>query len=268
MEKFECRFENGYNLTTDHRYNQWVEMYHPDECPGHDGSSFEEQQDHVVMADRCHQKTDWQKLLTVPDPPSKIATVHQKKSARVLTGSDFLQIMREKELKKKEEATRKEERKRAQEKKARERAAVKERKAREQEERKAQRLREKAGTQTKRLKRKTLALDKQNDSSILLNLSSLDLEPPSASQRLECTLPSPDYSFSPTHETPTLSEALTTDRIELEKQTLDASEVTENTAVEEPPVIQQKQGTKWFSYGIGCTMHCLFSPVLPIHRWL
>ena len=26
VEKFECRFENGYNLTTDHRYNQWVEM--------------------------------------------------------------------------------------------------------------------------------------------------------------------------------------------------------------------------------------------------
>ena len=208
------------------------------------------------MSDHCHRKTDWQKLLTVPDPPSKISTVHQKKSARVLTGSDFLQTMREKEKKKEEEATRKEERKRAQEEKARERAAMKERKAREQEEKKARRLRAKSGTQTERSKRKVLALDKQNDSSIVLNLSCLDLEPPSASQQLACTLPSPDYSFSPTptpSEVACCLETLTTDQIELQKQTLDASEVTGNTAVAEPPIIQQKQGTKWFGYG---SLHC------------
>ena len=252
---------------TDHRYNQWVEMYHPDECPGHDQSSFKEQQDCVVMADCSHRKTDWQKLLTVPDSLSKIPTVHQKKSARVLTGSDFLQTMREKEQKKEEEAARKEERKRAREEKmreraamkdarkekARERAAMKDRKAREQEERKAQTLRGKASTRTERLKRKALAWNKQNDFSTSLNLSCLDLKPPSASSQLACTLPSPDYSFSPTptpSEVACCLETLTTDSVELQKQTLDAVEVTGNTAVEEPPVIcdiQQNQGTKCMS---------------------
>ena len=32
LEKFECRYENGYYLNTDERYNRWLRMYHLDEC--------------------------------------------------------------------------------------------------------------------------------------------------------------------------------------------------------------------------------------------
>ena len=96
LEKFECRYENGYDLNTDGRYNSWLRMYHPDECREQDRStSFSD--DQVVTSD-C-QKSDWQKLLTVPDPlPTK--TLKPKQTARVLTGPEFLQQVREKELKK------------------------------------------------------------------------------------------------------------------------------------------------------------------------
>ena len=32
LELFQCRNENGYNLTTDKRYNQWLKVHHPQEC--------------------------------------------------------------------------------------------------------------------------------------------------------------------------------------------------------------------------------------------
>ena len=32
LELFQCRYENGYNLKTDKRYNQWLKVHHPQEC--------------------------------------------------------------------------------------------------------------------------------------------------------------------------------------------------------------------------------------------
>jgi hypothetical protein len=92
LEKFECRYENGYDLITDERYNRWLRMYHPDECHDTDqSSSFSEHQ--VVMSDR--QRSDWQKLLTVPDPLPTIA-LKPKQTARVLTGPEYMQQVKEK----------------------------------------------------------------------------------------------------------------------------------------------------------------------------
>ena len=93
LERFECRYENGYDLTTDKRYNRWLHMYHPDEC--HDaGQSSSFSEDQVVMSDR--QRSDWQKLLTVPDPiPTR--AVKPKQTARVITGPEFLQQVKENE---------------------------------------------------------------------------------------------------------------------------------------------------------------------------
>ena len=87
LERFECRYENGYDLTNDERYNRWLHMYHPDEC--HDaGQSSSFNKDQVVMSDR--QRSDWQKLLTVRDPiPTR--AVKPKETARVITGPEFLQ---------------------------------------------------------------------------------------------------------------------------------------------------------------------------------
>jgi hypothetical protein len=106
-------------------------MYHPDECCDTDqSSSFSEHQ--VVLSDR--QRSDWQKLLTVPDPLPTIA-LKPKQTARVLTAPEYMQQVKEKELKKKEEALKKEERKLARERKAKERRETVEKKARRQEER-------------------------------------------------------------------------------------------------------------------------------------
>ena len=130
LERFECRYENGYDLNTDKRYNKWLRMYHPDEYREPDqSSSFSD--DQVAMSER--QQSDWQKLLTLPDPLLAII-LKPKQTARVLTGPEFLQQVKEKELKKKEEALKKQERKLAREKKAKDRSALLEKKPREQEE--------------------------------------------------------------------------------------------------------------------------------------
>ena len=81
LEKFECRYENGYDFNTDERYNTWLRMYDPDECHDLDQlTSFSE--DQVVISDR--QRSDFQKLLTVPDElPTR--TLKPKQTARVLS---------------------------------------------------------------------------------------------------------------------------------------------------------------------------------------
>lgn len=189
LEKFQCRYENSYDLNTDKRYNSWLRMYHPDEYREQDRStSFSD--DQVIMSD-C-QKSDWQKLLTVPDPlPTK--TLKRKQTARVLTGPEFLEQVREKELKKKEEAMKKEERRLAREKKAKDRAALLEKKTCEQESRK-----KKASTQQSSLNMSKAP--KVTDSSIL---AELHLAPPFENS---CTLSSPDYAFTSAQLSPTPSE--------------------------------------------------------------
>ena len=32
VQRFETRYENGYDLLTDERYNRWLEMYHPEDA--------------------------------------------------------------------------------------------------------------------------------------------------------------------------------------------------------------------------------------------
>ena len=105
-------------------------MYHPDEYREPDqSSSFSD--DQVAMSER--QQSEWQKLLTLPDPLPAI-TLKPKRTARVLTGPEFLQQVKGKELKKKEKALKKEERTLAREKKAKDWLALLEKKARQQEE--------------------------------------------------------------------------------------------------------------------------------------
>ena len=167
LEHFEHRYENGYDIKTDSRYNRWLKMYHPAECEM-------QNQEEVLMSNQC-QKSEWQKLLTVPDPVTA-KSYKPKHSGRVLTGSDFLQQMREKEDKKREDELRKEERKHAREKKAKERAELTERKAREREERKKKKFQFQSTNAT------------MLNSSTQENLEE-DISPPS---------PSPDYSFAST----------------------------------------------------------------------
>ena len=185
------------------------------------------------------QKNDWQKMLSIPAPPSKRTTAQPSTSGRVLTGSEYLQTLKEKEEKKKEEALWKEERKLARAEKARERAAMQERKAREREERKAQKVIEKASTRPGRPRRKGArcveyfevnsdeSLIDSDDSSTAFHPSSVDLGQPGTSSQLSSTLPSPDYTFGSTRVTPTPSEvaycleSFTTDVLDHQEESLD-----------------------------------------------
>ena len=173
--RFQTRFENGYDIKTDERYNRWLEMYHP-ELHGDLGSSSQDEHttfspssqpftpyatldsssdslslssspspsnfhSQVVMV-RPSQRSGLHKLLKYPTPPSKLPKLKPKVSARVLTSAEHLQLMKEKEQQKREVAHKKEERKRQREEKARERARQQEEKARLKEMKAKERARE------------------------------------------------------------------------------------------------------------------------------
>ena len=97
------------------------------------------------MVRQC-QKSDWQKLLSVPEPPPKPPSL-KKTSGRVLTSAEHLLEVKEKEQRKQAEAQRKEEQKLIREQNARKRALALEKKTRERQEKeklRTQKCREKA----------------------------------------------------------------------------------------------------------------------------
>ena len=226
LDRFECRYDNGYDLSTDERYNRWLRMYHPDECHDKSSDQVRGSDDQVVVSER--QRSDWQKLLLVPDPlPAK--TLKPKQAARVLTGPEFLQQVKEKEQKKEEEALKKEERKLAREMKAKNRAAALEKKAREQEEKKKKSSTQKLTRQANKVRQPNRQMSKvtesrrqvseireecdssevqeETDSSFIAEsfiCPLLDLAPPFENS---CTL-SPDYTFNSIQQSPTPSEIL------------------------------------------------------------
>ena len=144
LEKFQMRYENGYDLKDDIRYNRWLQMYHPD-ADSLTQSLYEERTSQVFMASQCC-KSDWQKLLSIPEPPPKLPSL-KKTSGRVLTSAEHLKEMKKKEQKKQAEVQRKEERKRVREENAKKRALMIEKKAQKQQEKEkscTQKLRGKA----------------------------------------------------------------------------------------------------------------------------
>ena len=157
---FQRRFENGYDIDSDDRYNRWLRMYHPEgyelsfledsmvlhptlrsSTPSGTPSDNQSLSDHsldthhlsstpfcpsksqsLVVMVAPSQVTGLQKLLTKPPPCSKLPQLKTSSSARVLTSSEHLRLMKEKEQQKQEAALQKEERKREREEKARLRA--------------------------------------------------------------------------------------------------------------------------------------------------
>ena len=147
---FQTRFENGYDIDSDDRYNRWLRMYHPEgyelsfledsmvlhptlRSGSRSGTPSDDQSlsdhslntHHVSTTPVCppgsqslvvmvapSQVTGLQKLLTKPPPCSKLPQLKTSSSARVLTSSEHLRLMKEKELQKQEAALQKEERKR------------------------------------------------------------------------------------------------------------------------------------------------------------
>ena len=146
LVKFERRYENGFDLPSDSRYNLWLATHYPD-------------------SDLCQrvwlqpvQTTSVSQFLQCPSPPAKIPTFEPKSCGRVLTSADNIALMEEKKRAREEKERAKEEarekRKRAKEEKerAKEEARQEKKRAKEEKERaKADRKRtrhEKTATKT------------------------------------------------------------------------------------------------------------------------
>ena len=95
---FEKRFENGYNLTIDARYNTWLREFH------------QESAHHVHMQPMQQGCNMVSKFLQCPPPPSKLPTLKPKSCGRVLTSSEHLALVEQKEKEKMEREKAKEER--------------------------------------------------------------------------------------------------------------------------------------------------------------
>ena len=93
---FERRFENGYDLTGDKRYNLWLSRYHPE-------SSLQQ---------LPYNSTAVSSFLSYPSPPARAETFKPKSCGRVLTSTENLALVKEKERQKEEKQRKKEERER------------------------------------------------------------------------------------------------------------------------------------------------------------
>ena len=150
LRKFECRFEEGFNLKHDERYNKWLKIHHPESAqkshpPVFDLSSAESVEKPPTLLQHsdkslCPRTTpelnadvkqltndELSEFLKVPTPLSK--KVAPRKKARVLTSLENIQLLEEKEREKQEIIDQKEKRKQEREEKRRQKELEKQRKA-------------------------------------------------------------------------------------------------------------------------------------------
>ena len=92
IELFQIRYENGYDISTDSRYNDWLAKYHP------------ESERMKLLKSTCSSVSQF---LHIPSPPSTIPTFRPKSCGRVLTSTENLQLMAEKEREKQEKRLKK-----------------------------------------------------------------------------------------------------------------------------------------------------------------
>ena len=125
------RFEEGYD-GSDERYKVWLQMYHPDTVEVDDERGFSpgEAIFHTpVKGLRATKPTAKavalakpssviEKLFSCPPPPSKLPTCKPKQSSRVLTSTENLRLLHEKEQKKEAAQQKKEERQKKREEKS------------------------------------------------------------------------------------------------------------------------------------------------------
>lgn len=115
QELFQTRYENGYDVTTDERYNCWLSQHHPDS----------------QVKSLHYSGTAVSKYLSYPSPASRAVPVIPRPCGRVLTSAEHMVQLREKERMKEEKQRKKEEReekRKEREKEKKEREALKLRK--------------------------------------------------------------------------------------------------------------------------------------------
>ena len=113
LKSFQERYEA--KTTCDNRYEQWVKMYHP-------GDNSQQKKVSNVTVTRIDEKvlipapaSTIEKFFPRPLSPLHLPTVKPKSCGRVLTSTENLKILKEKEQKKEEEKRKKEENKRQRE---------------------------------------------------------------------------------------------------------------------------------------------------------
>ena len=116
---FQTRWENGYDIATDSRYNQWVMTKKESDTEVEKRT----ESTRATSTTSDHQSA-LQELLLIPELPSALKKNSEKKfrSARVLTSEAALEQMEERERKKREEEERKVRRREEREKRARQKA--------------------------------------------------------------------------------------------------------------------------------------------------
>ena len=97
--RFQMRYEEGYDLTTDTKYNKWLEMYHSGSKDSAQISSDEEDNSIRVLT-----PTTVLGRVISEQPTVKIPATEPKTSARVLTSEESRRMLMEKEEKKRQEA--------------------------------------------------------------------------------------------------------------------------------------------------------------------
>ena len=130
FELYHERLEKGYG-GSDERYKLWLRMYHPDSVDIGDqgGVSLGDSIFHTPVKGVRATKPSTEavalakpssmieKIFSRPVPPSKLPTLRQKQSSRVLTSSENLRLLHEKEQKKEAAEQKKRERQKQREEK-------------------------------------------------------------------------------------------------------------------------------------------------------
>ena len=132
LKHFQQRYEEGYDVECDERYNQWLEMYHPtvhpssENDPSVDLSCTVTSEEMPADSDTC--------IVTVPStimskwikeqPCIKIPHKEAKTSARILTSEESRKLLEEKERKKQEALAKKVENQRKRQEKQQEKGTV------------------------------------------------------------------------------------------------------------------------------------------------
>ena len=183
QELFHTRRENGYDITSDHRYNQWLLLKQEDDkfIMEYEIKVSEHTAEDEIKSSDCKasaypitpkEPSSIQNLLQIPELPSNLKKNSERKfrTARVLTSNATMQQMEEKERKKMEEEVKKECRREERQQRARQRAeeqannkkkAEEKRKEKEQAQREKERKKERIRKEKEETKREKERVKKE-----------------------------------------------------------------------------------------------------------
>lgn len=118
VERFEKRYTEGYDLTGDLRYNQWLQVAHPDDTilarlpTVSQGAVVHFKPGMTTFSRPTESVGQLSRFLKQPTPATRKFTSKAKTSSRVLTSVESIKLMEDKEQEKKAKEAQKEQRKR------------------------------------------------------------------------------------------------------------------------------------------------------------